>query len=316
MYKSMNSLAFVFPGQGSQTVGMLAGFAGNAAVEATIKEASDALGMNLSELIANGPAETLSLTVNTQPVMLATSMAFYRAWLAAGGPTPAYAAGHSLGEYSALTAAGVFNLADAVKLVRFRAEAMQSAVPVGVGSMAAILGLSAQDVIAVCSDAAQSEVVEAVNFNTPDQTVIAGHVAAVDRACALAKERGAKRALPLAVSAPFHSTLLKPASDALRDKLSGMTLGSPSIYVFNNVDVRHETESDRIKDSLARQAMSPVRWVEVIQALEAHGVKTVIECGPGKVLTGLVKKITPSMATFAINDQASLESTLSQMERT
>jgi [acyl-carrier-protein] S-malonyltransferase len=177
--------------------------------------------------------------------------------------------------------------------------------------MAAILGLSAQDVMAVCRDAAQSEVVEAVNFNTPDQTVIAGHVAAVDRACGLAKEKGAKRALPLAVSAPFHSSLLKPASDALREKLSGLSLGSPSMTIFNNVDVRHETESDRIKDSLARQAMSPVRWVEVIQALEAHGVKTVMECGPGKVLSGLVKKIAPSMTTFAINDQASLDAALS-----
>lgn len=313
---TMNTLAFVFPGQGSQTVGMLAGFAGNATVDAAMKEASDALGMNLSELISNGPAETLSLTVNTQPVMLATSMAFYRAWLAAGGPAPGFAAGHSLGEYSALTAAGVFDLADAVRLVRFRAEAMQSAVPVGVGSMAAILGLSARDVIAACRDAAQSDVVEAVNFNTPDQTVIAGHVAAVDRACALAKERGAKRALPLAVSAPFHSSLLKPAADALREKLSGMQLGSPSMTVFNNVDVRHETQADRIKDSLSRQAMSPVRWVEVIQALEAHGVKTVVECGPGKVLTGLVKKIAPTMATLAINDQASLEAALSGLEST
>lgn len=307
----MNTLAFVFPGQGSQAVGMLAGFSGNAAVAQTMKQASAALGMDLTQLIADGPAETLSLTVNTQPVMLATSVAFYRAWLASGGPKPGFAAGHSLGEYSALAAADVFGLADAVNLVRFRAQAMQSAVPVGVGSMAAILGLSAQDVMAVCRDAAQSDVVEAVNFNTPDQTVIAGHVAAVDRACALAKERGAKRALPLAVSAPFHCSLLKPAADALREKLVGMKLGVPAIHVINNVDVQEETESDRIKDSLARQAMSPVRWVEVIQALESRGVKTVIECGPGKVLTGLVKKIAPSMATFAVNDQASLDAALS-----
>ncbi len=306
----MNSLAFVFPGQGSQTVGMLAGFSGNAAVSAALKEASDALGQDLEKLIAEGPAESLSLTVNTQPVMLAASVAFYRAWIAAGGPKPAWAAGHSLGEYSALTAAGVFGLADATRLVRFRAEQMQSAVPVGVGSMAAVLGMESKDVIAACVDAAQGEIVEAVNFNAPDQTVIAGHQQAVERACALVKERGAKRALPLAVSAPFHSTMLKPAADALRAKLAETALAAPSIQVVNNVDVKVESDADRIRDALSRQAMSPVRWVEVIQALAAGGVTTIVECGPGKVLTGLVKRIAPSVNTHAINDQASLDAAL------
>ena len=306
----MKNLAFVFPGQGSQTVGMLAGFAGNTAVAAAMQEASDALGQDLSALIHDGPAEALNLTVNTQPVMLASSIAFYRAWLAAGGATPAWAAGHSLGEYSALTAAGVFSLSDATKAVRFRAEQMQSAVPVGVGGMAAILGMDSAQVIAACADAAQGQVVEAVNFNAPDQTVVAGHKEAVDRVCALVKERGAKRALPLPVSAPFHSSLLAPAAQALRGYLSGMALSAPKISVVNNVDVAIETDSVRIQDALSRQAMSPVRWVEVIQSLEKNGVTTIIECGPGKVLCGLIKRIAPAITTFAINDQASLDAAL------
>lgn len=306
----MKSLAFVFPGQGSQTVGMLAGFAGNAVVQSTLQEASDALNQDLLQLIAEGPAESLSLTVNTQPVMLATSMAFYRAWIAAGGAKPGWAAGHSLGEYSALTAAEVFSLKDATVAVRFRAEQMQAAVPVGVGAMAAILGMESAAVIAACADAAQGQVVEAVNFNAPDQTVIAGHKEAVDRACALVKERGAKRAVLLPVSAPFHSTLLAPAADALRGYLAKMTLHAPSISVVNNVDVAVETESARIQDALSRQAMSPVRWVEVIQTLEKNGVTTIVECGPGKVLSGLIKRIAPSVASYAINDQASLDATL------
>ena len=306
----MKSLAFVFPGQGSQTVGMLAGFAGNAVVQSTLQEASDALNQDLLQLIAEGPAESLSLTVNTQPVMLATSMAFYRAWIAAGGAKPGWAAGHSLGEYSALTAAEVFSLKDATVAVRFRAEQMQAAVPVGVGAMAAILGMESAAVIAACADAAQGQVVEAVNFNAPDQTVIAGHKEAVDRACALVKERGAKRAVLLPVSAPFHSTLLAPAAQALRGYLAKMTLHAPSISVVNNVDVAVETESARIQDALSRQAMSPVRWVEVIQTLEKNGVTTIVECGPGKVLSGLIKRIAPSVASYAINDQASLDATL------
>jgi [acyl-carrier-protein] S-malonyltransferase len=306
----MNTLAFIFPGQGSQTVGMLQGFSENAAVGAAIAEASEALGQDLGQLIAQGPAEALSLTVNTQPVMLAASIAFYRAWLQAGGPQPGWAAGHSLGEYSALTAAGVFGLADATRLVRFRAQQMQSAVPVGVGGMAAVLGMASPAVIAACADAAQGQVVEAVNFNAPDQTVIAGHQEAVDRACALVKERGAKRALPLAVSAPFHSSLLAPAADALRERLKQTAVNAPSIQVVNNVDVAIERDANRIRDALSRQAMRPVRWVEVIEKLSANGVTTMIECGPGKVLTGLVKRIAPQITTFAINDQSSLQAAL------
>jgi len=306
----MNTLAFIFPGQGSQTVGMLQGFSENAAVSAALAEASEALGQDLGQLIAQGPAEALSLTVNTQPVMLAASIAFYRAWSAAGGPQPGWAAGHSLGEYSALTAAGVFGLADATRLVRFRAQQMQSAVPVGVGGMAAVLGMDSQAVIAACADAAQGQVVEAVNFNAPDQTVIAGHHEAVDRACAIVKERGAKRALPLAVSAPFHSSLLAPAADALRERLSQTAVNTPSIQVVNNVDVAIERDADRIRDALSRQAMRPVRWVEVIEKLSANGVTTMIECGPGKVLTGLVKRIAPQVTTLAINDQSSLQAAL------
>lgn len=306
----MKNLAFVFPGQGSQTVGMLAGFAGNTAVAAAMQEASDALGQDLSALIHDGSAESLNLTVNTQPVMLASSVAFYRAWLAAGGATPGWAAGHSLGEYSALTAAGVFSLADATKAVRFRAEQMQSAVPVGVGAMAAVLGMDSTQVIAACADAAQGQVVEAVNFNAPDQTVVAGHKEAVDRVCVLVKERGAKRALPLPVSAPFHSSLLAPAAQALRGYLAKMAMGAPTISVVNNVDVAIETDAAKIQDALSRQAMKPVRWVEVIQTLERNGVTTIVECGPGKVLCGLIKRIAPAMTTHAINDQASLEAAL------
>jgi [acyl-carrier-protein] S-malonyltransferase len=310
------SLAFVFPGQGSQTVGMLSGFAGNPVVSSVIDEASQALGQDLSRLINEGPAETLSLTVNTQPVMLATSMAFYRAWLAAGGTEPAWAAGHSLGEYSALTAAAVFELSQAVRLVRFRAECMQSAVPVGVGAMAAIIGLDAQAVMRSCHESSQGEVVEAVNFNAPDQTVIAGHAAAVERACARARELGAKRALPLPVSAPFHSSLLAPAAYALRERLSGEVLRTPSMRVVNNVDVAVESSEDRIRDALSRQAMRPVRWVEVVAKLAQGGVTTVVECGPGKVLGGLIRRIAPTITVHAVHDQASLQNTLEEIGTT
>jgi [acyl-carrier-protein] S-malonyltransferase len=307
-------LAFVFPGQGSQTVGMLAGFAGNAVVAQTIQEASDSLGQDLAQLIHDGPAESLSLTVNTQPVMLASSVAFYRAWRLAGGAMPSWGAGHSLGEYSALTAAGVFELRDAISAVRFRAEQMQAAVPVGIGSMAAVLGMDSDAVIAACTDAAHGQVVEAVNFNAPDQTVIAGHKEAVDRACALVKERGAKRALPLAVSAPFHSSLLEPASHALRGYLENMALHAPQFSVINNVDVAVQAEASKVRDALSRQAMKPVRWVEVIQLMEKNGVTAIVECGPGKVLSGLIKRIAPSINTYAINDQASLEATLEALK--
>ncbi len=309
----MKTLAFVFPGQGSQSVGMLNGFTGNQTVMDSMAIASDALGQDLVRLAAEGPVEAINLTVNTQPLMLASAVSFFNAWIDAGGHRPGWAAGHSLGEYAALTAAGVFTLADATRAVRFRAEKMQSAVPVGQGGMAAILGLPAADVVTACADAAQGQVVEAVNFNAPDQTVIAGHAQAVERACALVKERGAKRALSLPVSAPFHSSLLAPAANALRDYLTTVTLHTPQMSVMNNVDVAVESDPDRIRDALARQAMRPVRWVELVQKLQTEGVTTIVECGPGKVLTGLVKRIAPEMQLFNIVDQASLDQTLNSL---
>lgn len=306
----MNKIAFVFPGQGSQAVGMLNGFADNRVVIDTMSQASDVLKIDLGKMIAEGPKEALDLTTNTQPVMLASAVAFYRAWLAAGGPAPAVVAGHSLGEYSALVAAGVIDFADAVPLVRFRAQAMQEAVPVGEGGMAALLGLSDDDVRAACDEAAQGEVVEPVNFNAPAQVVIAGHKAAVERACEAAKAKGAKRALPLPVSAPFHSSLLKPASDRLREYLEDVTFNSPSIPLINNVDVAVIHDTAAIKDALVRQAASPVRWVETVQKMHADGISRVIECGPGKVLTGLVKRINAELTADGITDQASLDSIL------
>ena len=306
----MTQLAFVFPGQGSQAIGMLNGFAGNPVVADTLVEASDALGLDLGKLIAEGPKEALDLTTNTQPVMLAAAVAFYRAWIAAGGKTPDLVAGHSLGEYSALVAAGVISFRDAVPLVRFRAQAMQEAVPVGQGGMAAILGLSDDDVRAACAEAAQGDVVEPVNFNAPAQVVIAGHKAAVERACEAAKAKGAKRALPLPVSAPFHSSLLKPASDRLRDYLANVNFSQPAIQLINNVDVAIVNDTAAIKDALVRQAASPVRWVESVQKMAALGVSRVVECGPGKVLTGLVKRIDSNLIGEAIVDQASLEAVL------
>jgi [acyl-carrier-protein] S-malonyltransferase len=306
----MTQLAFVFPGQGSQAIGMLNGFAGNPVVADTLAEASDALGLDLGKLIAEGPKEDLDLTTNTQPVMLASAVAFYRAWIAAGGKLPSLLAGHSLGEYSALVAAGVIAFKDAVPLVRFRAQAMQEAVPVGQGGMAAILGLSDDDVRAACAEAAQGEVVEPVNFNAPAQVVIAGHKAAIERACEAAKAKGAKRALPLPVSAPFHSSLLKPASDRLREHLAGIAFARPFIPVINNVDVVIADDPAAIKEALVRQAASPVRWVETVQKISAAGVTRVIECGPGKVLTGLVKRIDGNLAAEAIFDQASLDAVL------
>ena len=309
----MTKFAFVFPGQGSQAIGMLNGFADNPVVQHTIAEASEALQFDLGKLILEGPKEALDLTTNTQPVMLTAGVAVYRAWLAAGGTAPAIVAGHSLGEYSALVAAGVIAFADAVPLVRFRAQAMQEAVPVGHGGMAAILGLSDADVLAVCAEAAQGDIVEAVNFNAPSQVVIAGSKAAVDRACIVAKEKGAKRALPLPVSAPFHSSLLQPASDRLRDYLASLTFAAPQLTLINNVDVATVTQADLIKDALVRQAARPVRWVEVVQAIAAQGVTHVIECGPGKVLTGLTKRINGDLTGDAITDQASLDNVLAQL---
>lgn len=293
---------------------MLNGFAGNPVVAQTVTEASDALGFDLGKLIAEGPKEELDLTTNTQPVMLTAAVATYRAWLAAGGAQPAVVAGHSLGEYSALVAAGVIAFRDAVPLVRFRAQAMQEAVPVGQGGMAAILGLSDDDVRAACVEAAQGEVVEAVNFNAPAQVVIAGAKAAVERACEVAKAKGAKRALPLPVSAPFHSSLLKPASDRLRDYLAGVQFNAPLIPVINNVDVTVTSDVAAIKDALVRQAASPVRWVETVQKMAADGVTHVVECGPGKVLTGLTKRINGELVGEAMFDQASLENVLGQLK--
>lgn len=302
--------SFVFPGQGSQSVGMLNAFADNPVVRATLQEASDALGQDLARLIAEGPAEELNLTTNTQPVMLTAAVAIYRAWLEAGGPAPSLVAGHSLGEYSALVAAGVIPFADAVPLVRFRAQAMQEAVPVGEGGMAAILGLSDDDVRAACAEASAAGVVEAVNFNAPAQVVIAGAKAAVEKACDIAKAKGAKRALPLPVSAPFHSSLLKPASDRLRERMAGLTFSAPSIPLINNVDVAIVNDPEAIKDALVRQAAAPVRWVESVQKMAADGVTHVFECGPGKVLAGLTKRIDGNLVGGAIVDPASLQETL------
>ncbi|MFL9881587.1 ACP S-malonyltransferase [Paraburkholderia agricolaris] len=302
--------AFVFPGQGSQSVGMLNAFADHAIVRETVQEASDALNQDLGKLIAEGPAEDLNLTTNTQPVMLTAAYAIYRAWQQAGGPKPAIVAGHSLGEYTALVAAGAIAFRDAVPLVRFRAQAMQTAVPVGVGGMAAILGLDDDTVRAVCAEASIAGIVEAVNFNAPAQVVIAGHKAAVEKACEVAKAKGAKRALPLPVSAPFHSSLLKPASDQLREYLAGVDVQVPSIPVLNNVDVAVVNEPAKIKDALVRQAAGPVRWVESVQAMAAQGVTHVIECGPGKVLAGLTKRIDGNLVGASVFDPASFEETL------
>ncbi len=306
----MIKFAFVFPGQGSQAIGMLNGFTDNPVVQQTVAEASDVLHIDLAKLIAEGPKDQLDLTTNTQPVMLTAAVATYRAWLAAGGALPFLVAGHSLGEYSALVAAGVVAFRDALPLVRFRAEAMQQAVPVGQGGMAAILGLADSDVIAVCAEAAQGDIVEAVNFNAPEQVVIAGSKAAVERACEIAKARGAKRALLLAVSAPFHSSLLKPASERLRAYLNSVQFTDGHIALINNVDVAIVDQHTAIKDALVRQAASPVRWVETVQKMAASGITHVIECGPGKVLTGLTKRIDRQLVSAAVSDTISLRSIL------
>ncbi|QWE09041.1 ACP S-malonyltransferase [Polynucleobacter ibericus] len=310
------TFAFVFPGQGSQSVGMLNSIAQRPEVRATLQEASDALGEDVTKLIAEGPAEALSLTTNTQPVMLTAGVAFYRAWLAAGGATPKVMAGHSLGEYSALVASGVISFKDAVPLVRFRAEAMQSAVPVGTGGMAAILGLDDATVIKVCAEAsaASGGVVEAVNFNAPGQVVIAGASDAVTKACELLKAAGAKRALPLPVSAPFHSSLLQPASEKLKGYLANIEFNAPSISVINNVDVEILNDPVAIKDALVRQAAKPVRWQETIQAMAGQGITQVVECGPGKVLAGLTKRIHDQVTGVPVFDDASLNEVLASLK--
>lgn len=302
--------AFVFPGQGSQSVGMMNGFADSTEVRDVFSVASDALGQDVWKLVEQGPAEELNSTVNTQPVMLTAGYAVYRAWRAAGGPEPALVAGHSLGEYTALVAAGVLEFRDAVPLVKFRAQAMQEAVPIGQGAMAAILGLDDQAVLAACRDAAQGQVVEPVNFNAPSQVVIAGHKTAVERGVEAAKANGAKRAIMLPVSAPFHSSLLKPAADRLAERLAGIPFSPPRMPVVNNVDVAVENEPQRIRDALARQACNPVRWVEVIRHLHAAGVTHVTECGPGKVLAGLSRRIESGLTGQAIADRPSLDQAL------
>ena len=304
----MAEFAFVFPGQGSQSVGMLDAWDNHPAVTQTLAEASSALGQDMALLIHQGPKEALDLTTNTQPVMLTAAIACYRAWLAEGGAQPAALAGHSLGEYSALVAAGVLTLADALPLVRFRAQAMQEAVPVGAGAMAAILGLEADAVREACLLAAQQsgEVVAPANFNDPKQTVIAGSKAGVDRACELLKSMGAKRALPLAVSAPFHSSLMKPAAERLRERLATVDFAAPQIPVVNNIDVAVQSTPAAMRDALYRQAFGPVRWVEVITALRARGLTHILECGPGKVLAGLVRRIDSAIVTTTVLDRATL----------
>ena len=311
----MKSYAFVFPGQGSQSVGMLDGWGDHPVVVQTLQEASDALGEDVGLLIRQGPKEALALTTNTQPVMLVAGVAAWRVWRAEGGAAPVAVAGHSLGEYSALVAAGVLTLAQAAPLVRLRAAAMQEAVPVGAGAMAAILGMEASKVIAGCAEALASfgpgttEVVEAVNFNDPIQTVIAGTKAGVDKACEVLKAAGAKRALPLPVSAPFHSSLMKPAAEKLRVALADVALATPQIPVVNNVDLAVQQDADAIRDALYRQAFGPVRWVECVQALKGRGVTHLIECGPGKVLAGLTKRIDPELVGAALFDSATLAET-------
>ena len=310
MTVSRISFSIVFPGQGSQSVGMMRGFADRPGVRATFDEASAALGEDLWAMVENGPDTALNATVNTQPVMLTAGVAVWREWLASGGPAPTVVAGHSLGEYSALVAAESLTLADAVRTVRFRAQAMQEAVPVGAGAMAAILGLDDDAVREACASAAQGEVVEAVNFNAPSQVVIAGHKAAVERAADRAKAAGAKRALLLPVSAPFHSTLLAPAADRLAGFLRDVALSAPVIPVINNVDVACVSDPAAIRGALARQARSPVRWVETIRAIVGMGATTIIECGPGKVLNGLTRRIDGSLQGFAVVDAASLDEAL------
>lgn len=304
----MTPFAFVFPGQGSQSVGMLNAWGEHAAVRATLAEASEVLGEDVAGIIQQGPKETLDLTTNTQPYMLTAGVACLRAWLAETGMQPAVVAGHSLGEYTALVAAGSLTLAQALPLVRFRARAMQQAVPVGQGAMAAILGLDASVVLEGCAEAAAQvgEPVEAANFNDPKQTVIAGTKAAVDRACEVLKAKGAKRALLLAVSAPFHSSLMRPAAEQLRVRLAETELAVPQIPLINNIDVAVQNDPQAIGDALYRQAFGPVRWVEVIQAIRARGISHIVECGPGKVLTGMVKRIEPEATGAAMFDPATL----------
>ena len=308
------NFAFVFPGQGSQSVGMMAAYGDSAVIRETFAEASAALGEDLWQMVADGPAELLAQTVNTQPLMLTAGVAVYREWIARGGAVPALVAGHSLGEYSALVAAGALDFQDAVKLVRLRAQAMQEAVPQGEGAMAALLGLDEAQAVEACAEAAQGEVVSAANLNSPGQIVIAGSRAAVERAIVAAKARGAKRGVLLPVSAPFHCALMKPAAERLQQRLTEIEVRVPSIAVLNNVDVAVEDQPVRIKDALVRQAYSPVRWIETVQEIARRGSTHVFECGPGKVLAGMTKRIEGSLQGGAIADAASLADILQATE--
>jgi [acyl-carrier-protein] S-malonyltransferase len=306
-------IAFVFPGQGSQAVGMMSGFAAHPVVRATFDEASAVLGEDLWALVADGPQEALSLTTNTQPVMLTAGVAAWRAWQASGGPLPAVMAGHSLGEYTALVAAGALEFADAVPLVRFRAQAMQDAVPAGQGAMAAIMGADDGAVVSACAEAEQGQIVEAVNFNAPGQTVIAGHREAVERAIGLAKQKGAKRGVLLPVSAPFHCTLLRPAAEKLAARLSEVRIHTPRIPVLHNVDVAEHREHDAIREALARQAANPVHWTATVRAMADRGATHLVECGPGKVLAGLARRIVDDLPAYALTDSDAIAATLSEL---
>jgi [acyl-carrier-protein] S-malonyltransferase len=310
----MKRFAMVFPGQGSQSVGMLQGYGDLPEVRDVLARASAALGQDIARLIADGPAEELNRTINTQPVMLTAGYAAYQAWRALGGAEPEVLAGHSLGEYTALVIAGAIDFADALPLVRFRAQAMQEAVPQGVGAMAAVLGLDDAAINAACAEAAQGQVVEPVNFNAPGQTVIAGHAEAVQRAIAAAKTRGAKRTIPLPVSAPFHSSLLAPAAARLKEYLAGVAIAAPRIPVIHNVDVRSYADPAQVRDALVRQADHPVRWVETIRAITARGVDLVAECGPGKVLAPLVKRIAESAQGVALVDREAIEQAIGDLK--
>jgi [acyl-carrier-protein] S-malonyltransferase len=308
------TFAFVFPGQGSQSVGMMAAYGDSPVLRATFDEASAALGEDLWQMVSAGTPEQLAQTVNTQPVMLTAGIAVWRLWQEKSGKTPAVLAGHSLGEYAALVAAGALAFKDAVPLVRLRAQAMQAAVPLGTGAMAAVMGLDDDKILAACAESAQGEVVEAVNFNAAGQTVIAGHKAAVERAMQACKEKGAKRALPLPVSAPFHSSLMRPAAEKLATHLQNIQIATPRIPVINNVDVAVENDPERIRDALVRQAFHPVRWVETIQKMAAQGVTQVVECGPGKVLAGLTKRCAEGVTGVALADFAALEAALNGVQ--
>ena len=307
-------IAFVFPGQGSQAIGMMSGFAAHPVVRETFAEASDAIGEDLWALVENGPQEALALTANTQPVMLTAGVAAWRAWQASGGPVPVVMAGHSLGEYTALVAAGALAFRDAVPLVRFRAQAMQDAVPPGVGAMAAIMGGDDGAVLLACSEAAQGQVCEAVNFNAPGQLVIAGHKEAVERAIGLARMKGAKRGVMLPVSAPFHSTLLRSAADQLAARLAEVRIDSPRIPVIHNVDVEQHLDHDEIRRALARQACHPVHWTATVRAMADLGVSHIVECGPGKVLAGLTKRIADQIPTYSLNDSDAIEAALAELK--